>query len=431
MNETIHYISDISYIVDINHLRKHIKYITRKEAKPLSTLFSSNKIQLWNERAQIEKSKRHDARIAMKFVVALPNTTINDTSFYNKLGMFLSEFFHIPTSHIDITVHRDNPSNLHAHILVYPRDEQGRKLRLSRNDLRRLHKEWDRFLGKNEYKIVKDEPDEKIPHLGWRLYAEPELRTSYDSYKKNKKQKRIIQDNLHKIKKEEAILDAKIKDIEYKIRSIERQIEEEERKRKKQIIEHRIKIMQENRGKLLDLGKLFYRIFEAKKEQERIENERKEIREKMLLLDAVLSQLRNQKQVLEEARRKKVIEERKRQEVLAIRARIIREAQIKIAVLGRQFHDLERKEKNTIQQKLIQEKPIQKPQQATQQAIITPAPSSKQPPPQSEEERIKRQEAYIKSIVFGIEPEPEPENTKENQPTEEKPPPTTFIDLDI
>ncbi|MGC8735048.1 MAG: hypothetical protein ACP5RD_08520, partial [bacterium] len=40
-----------------------------------------------------------------------------------------------------------------VHILIYPRDANGKKLRLKKDDLRNFHKEWDLFLQNEGYQI--------------------------------------------------------------------------------------------------------------------------------------------------------------------------------------------------------------------------------------------------------------------------------------
>jgi uncharacterized protein YaaW (UPF0174 family) len=41
------------------------------------------------------------------------------------------------------------------HVLIYPRGKDGKKLRLSKNDLRKIHNEWDNFLKQEGYLIRK------------------------------------------------------------------------------------------------------------------------------------------------------------------------------------------------------------------------------------------------------------------------------------
>jgi hypothetical protein len=42
------------------------------------------------------------------------------------------------------------------HVLIYPRGKDGKKLRLSKNDLRKIHNEWDNFLKQEGYNIKKN-----------------------------------------------------------------------------------------------------------------------------------------------------------------------------------------------------------------------------------------------------------------------------------
>lgn len=256
MNTTIHYISDFTYIREPKHLKAHINYILRSKAKPQSTLLVADKINVWMERAQFEKNKRHDSVIALKFVVALPNDRLNDTKFYSEVGHFLRTFFNIEMENVDLTIHRDNVENLHAHVLIYPRDIHGKKLRLNKKDLARFHKEWDVFLKRNGYEIVKDELEDRISHIGYMLHKDPEVKVAYHRYKANKKNKKQIQSQIQ-------ILEQKKKDIDVRIANLE----------------VKINVLQ---AKIDKLGK------QAKQKDE---EKRKQLREKMFIYDMLLKNL--------------------------------------------------------------------------------------------------------------------------------------------
>ena len=259
MNETIHFISDIAYIKDVYHLKKHIKYVTRPNAKPLHTYWG-DKMNVWMERAKTEKAKRYDATLAMKFVLALPNDRMNDKAFYNKVGVFLSEFFRVPTEHIDLAIHRDNPENLHVHVLIYPRGEDGKKLRLKKNDLSNFHRAWDRFLEAEGYKIVKDPEDQRLEHLGWKLYRDTEIRMSYDNYKANKRKIKEYNNMYERIEKEEKHIENEIAQLTIEENMLLTQyytvVAEQQKKRKQKYIEQRIKQLQDSVKRIEELQKI-------------------------------------------------------------------------------------------------------------------------------------------------------------------------------
>jgi hypothetical protein len=152
--ETIHYIGDFSYIKDENHLREAINYITRnfKLSKSLTTL-NRDKLDIWLQRAKDEKAIRKNSQIALRFHLALPNDQINNKEFRKKVVKKLIEMFNIPSNHIDVAFHLDSYNNYHMHVLIYPRGKDGKKLRLKKNDLARIHKEWDLFLQNEGYQI--------------------------------------------------------------------------------------------------------------------------------------------------------------------------------------------------------------------------------------------------------------------------------------
>lgn len=245
MNTTIHYISDFTYIREPKHLKAHINYILRSKAKPQSTLLVADKINVWMERAQFEKNKRHDSVIALKFVVALPNDRLNDTKFYSEVGHFLRTFFNIEMENVDLTIHRDNVENLHAHVLIYPRDIHGKKLRLNKKDLARFHKEWDAFLKRNGYEIVKDELEDRISHIGYMLHKDPTVKTAYINYKQNKKQKKQLNSQIEVLEKKKQDLDQKIFHIEWKINNLKAKIDKLSELQRKQKDEQKRKQLRE------------------------------------------------------------------------------------------------------------------------------------------------------------------------------------------
>ncbi len=209
MKDTIHYISNISYISDEQSLKRHIKQLMNANKQPIHT-FWDDKMDTWIKRAKIEKAKRYDARIAMKFILALPNDKIDDIDFYNRISAFLVEFFHVPVEYVDFAVHKDNPNNLHMHVLIYPRGLNGKKLRLKKSDLSNFHKSWDFFLEQEGYRIVRDPEDQKIGHIGWKLDKDIDLKTTYENYKANKQKIKEYTNMYEQLEQEEQRLENEI-----------------------------------------------------------------------------------------------------------------------------------------------------------------------------------------------------------------------------
>jgi hypothetical protein len=153
MKETIHY-TRFDYITDENHLKEVLNYITRnfKIEKSLTTLDKSKR-DIWIQRAKDEKSIRKDSRIALRFFLTLPNDQRNNIEFRKKVVKKLIQIFDIPSNHIDVAFHLDSENNYHMHVIIYIRKKDGKKLRLSKSDLKNFHNEWNKFLENEGYKI--------------------------------------------------------------------------------------------------------------------------------------------------------------------------------------------------------------------------------------------------------------------------------------
>jgi hypothetical protein len=192
---TIHYISDFKYFSGrkvngkysnvVDALRAHINYIGRK-AKGVFT-FNLN-INDWIEKAKDEIKKRWDSRVALKFVIALP-TVIREKdveNVYRFLTDFIAEQLNVNRENISIAIHLhkgiSGNYNPHAHILIYPRTKNGKKLRIDRKKLQDFHREWDKRLKELGLKIKKDPEDLRLPHLGEKLYYDKEVQELYRAY---------------------------------------------------------------------------------------------------------------------------------------------------------------------------------------------------------------------------------------------------------
>jgi hypothetical protein len=173
MKKTIHYIGDISYIKDEGHLKEVMNYITRnfQLGRSLTTL-NKEKRDVWIQRAKDEKAIRKDSQIALRFHLSLPNDKRDDIEFRNKVIKKLIEMFNIPSHHIDVAFHLDSKENYHMHVLIYPRDKNGKKLRLKKNDLRKIHNEWDNFLKREGYNIKKNGNNKVVKKSIWQYMKE-------------------------------------------------------------------------------------------------------------------------------------------------------------------------------------------------------------------------------------------------------------------
>ena len=196
--ETIRYVSDFvwfsgkvkseSYKSPWHAYSQHLNYIGRKDENII--VYNLNK-QLWHERVNFELSKRKDSRFALSFVLALPNF-INNNNVYiykEKLLNFLAKQLNVPTENITLAFHFhgskvSNNLNHHVHVEIYPRDKNGKKLRIGRKELKKFHEEWDNFL-KNELNVeIKKLPETlKIEHLGTRLHYDKDAQELYREYR--------------------------------------------------------------------------------------------------------------------------------------------------------------------------------------------------------------------------------------------------------
>jgi len=203
--EAIHYISDFTYFSGrkvsrkygnvLNALREHIRYISRKE-KGVFT-FNLN-VKDWLERAKTEILKRWDSRIALKFVMALPSS-VNEQNVKETAEMlqnFIAKELNVKPENISIAIHLhkgiSGNYNPHAHILIYPRDKNGKKLRLNRKDLSRFHHKWQEKLKQLGYRLKFDPDNLKIPHLGVKLYYDKTAQELYKTYLSLKEKQKTV-----------------------------------------------------------------------------------------------------------------------------------------------------------------------------------------------------------------------------------------------
>jgi hypothetical protein len=214
--EAIHYISDFVYFSGrkvggkygnvLDALRAHIKYISRKTDGVLT--FNLNPKNFLNK-AKNEITKRWDSRVALKFVMALPLETNekNAEKVVEKLKTFISQRLNVSKENIGIAVHLhkgiSGNYNPHAHILIFPKTKDGKKLRLNRKDLSEFHRKWQALLREIGFDIRKDPEDERLPHLGQRLYYDKEAQELYRLYLEMKREEKRLEEIRKAVKREQ------------------------------------------------------------------------------------------------------------------------------------------------------------------------------------------------------------------------------------
>jgi len=193
--QAIHYISDFKFFSGRNTggkyssvveaLRAHLKYIGRDEKGVFKFNFD---ISSWLKRAREEIGKRWDSRVALKFVMALPYSVDenNVEEWISYVSDFIGKNLNVPKENITICAHLHKSKagfyNPHLHIVVFPRDRKGKKLRITKKDLSEFHRKWQEFLKKQGFKVVKLPEEERIPHIGLRLNYDKEAQEFYKTY---------------------------------------------------------------------------------------------------------------------------------------------------------------------------------------------------------------------------------------------------------
>ena len=103
----------------------------------------------------------------------------------------MAKNLNVPKDSVSIAIHLhkgiSGNYNPHTHILVYPRDVNGKKLRLHKNNLADFHRNWDELLNRLGYS-VQPKSDDAIPHLGEKLFYDEQAQ---DLYKKHLEVERL------------------------------------------------------------------------------------------------------------------------------------------------------------------------------------------------------------------------------------------------
>ena len=169
--ETIYFVSDFIFFSTskasekyqnvLEALVAHIKYL--REKSRLSFNLDERK---WLKLAKQELQRRKRSRVALKFFIALPRKLVNINQLHKQLKAFLSKEFQVPHEFIAIAF-IINDHNPHAHILIFPRRYDGKKLSLNKYDLRTFHKNFKTFWKRIGYTFKsKKRSEQKLPHFG-------------------------------------------------------------------------------------------------------------------------------------------------------------------------------------------------------------------------------------------------------------------------
>jgi len=197
---TIHQIGDFGWFSErktassqyssvISALKAHIRYV---ESKATAVFNSASNILA---KAKEELKKRWDSRIALKFWIAVPKDW-NENKAFEIVLPFVSEQLGVPLENISAFYHA-HPNNPHIHLLIYPRDVKGRKLRLDKKELSEFHRAWDKLLQEMGYEIKRYKNGVELKAVNWKgqdeikldniprwlLYKDADLKMLYEEYK--------------------------------------------------------------------------------------------------------------------------------------------------------------------------------------------------------------------------------------------------------
>ena len=186
--ETIYYVSDIKYFSRL----KSEKYSSKKEmvSAHINYIARRAKAELGSPEVILENVERYDkkvdSRVAMSFVVALPNgLELNEyLEYMHELREIISSMWNIPEEYLYLALHTgkgvSGRENAHVHIVATPRRRDGRALSLNPSDLRAFNKAiWDWLTGKG-WTIRKS--NEPIDHIGPRMRYDTEALNAYREY---------------------------------------------------------------------------------------------------------------------------------------------------------------------------------------------------------------------------------------------------------
>lgn len=182
------YISDVRWFgrkytaahfaTPIKALREQIRYISRdgKYSKLSMPVYMENLDQdMWYQTARAELLRRKDAKLAGRFILALPNDMVPETA----AGMIKRYWADTVGTDVGMAIHDDESitgkRNKHAHVIFALRKADGKKIDLNRNDLKRIHANWRKILKEYGYEIILNRPKDRQKHIGPILYSDEEL----------------------------------------------------------------------------------------------------------------------------------------------------------------------------------------------------------------------------------------------------------------
>ncbi len=161
-------------------LKAHIRYITRLGECVVSWNLDWAK---WSNEVDRALAQRRDAKVACKFVIALPNTLTPQQGVELLKEFFTSEeIFHVrrrksgrvsvrlAEEDVGIAVHDSTgvislQRNLHAHVIVTARPSSGiGTININKAGMRAFHHRWVSFLERKGFKVKTGQ--NKLPHLG-------------------------------------------------------------------------------------------------------------------------------------------------------------------------------------------------------------------------------------------------------------------------
>ncbi|MEM0326683.1 MAG: hypothetical protein QW733_06615 [Desulfurococcaceae archaeon] len=172
------------YANGLDALERHFKYIFRKG----ETTATENTILSFLEFAKGKILKKKNSRIAIKIILALPNDLKNLSPqdrlsiAHSMISAFVEKALHISRENMTFVIHNDK-DNLHAHVVCKALRMDGKPVKYSPSELKKIHSIWDDILKELNVDVyrLKDIAGEDINiTLPYRIYR-----------KMNLKQKRI------------------------------------------------------------------------------------------------------------------------------------------------------------------------------------------------------------------------------------------------
>lgn len=186
--ETIYYVSDVKYFSRL----KSEKYSSKKDmvSAHINYVARRTKAELGSPEVILENAERYDkrvdSRVAMSFVVALPNgLELNEyLEYMHELRERISSMWNIPEEYLYLGLHTgkgvSGHENAHVHVVATPRTRDGRALSLKPSDLQAFHKAIQDWLTGKGWTIRKS--DDPIDHIGPRMRYDTEALNAYREY---------------------------------------------------------------------------------------------------------------------------------------------------------------------------------------------------------------------------------------------------------